>query len=807
MPVLGAVRSYADYPRGESRAYRGSLLAGRLLVLSVGIGVLAAGLLLPVVGGVGLAAKSSSDSFSQLPSVLQASPLPQPSRILAADGSVIATFYDENRVSVRLSQVPIVMRNALIAIEDSRFYEHHGVDFKGLGRAFVTNSQAGTVRQGGSTLTQQYVKNILIESAKTDAERQAAAAQTVARKLREMRYALALEQRLTKDQILEGYFNIAYFGSGAYGIGSAAYHYFGTPVSRLTLPQAAMLAGIVRNPSAYDPTLHPKAATARRNTVLARMRELGYITPAQERQAIASPLVLHVTRTPNGCEGTAAPFFCDYVLNQIRTDPALGAQQSDRTLLLLRGGLTIRTTLSPKVQRAAQSAVDSAIPRSSPFAGAVDVVEPGTGRIVGMAVNRTFGSGRGQTRVNLATGGSTGFQAGSTFKVFVLAAALQEGIPLSMRIYAPPKYTSHVFKNADGSPYVVNNAGDSEAGNFDLVNATWESVNTYYVQLEERTGVNRPADIAEAMGMRRKTATQGLQPLYRYGSFTLGANEVSPLALASAYATFAAHGRYCPPVAVLSVTDSTGHRYSTSPSSCSQAIEPGVADTVTSVLRGVIDGPNPYRTGLGASIGRPAAGKTGTLQDYAGALFAGYTPQLAAAVWMGDPAGRLRLRNVTINGHFYPQVYGGSLPAPIWAATMRAALTGVPVVDFAPADPSVAAGHGISVPSLQGLSPNDALAVLQQAGLKGVISPVQVAVGGTAGTVGYTIPGTGNGVLPGGTVTIYLTNGQLPPPPPPPSPSIAPPPPAPSPSPKPKPTPPPKKSPAPKPSPRPTPHP
>ena len=767
---MPGVRGYTVRPEAGRRVERVLLL----LAVSVVCGVFAAALVMPAVGGLGLVAKTGADSFSNLPSELVAPPLPQSSVILAADGSRLATFYYENRVDVSLPQVPLLMRNAIIAIEDARFYDHHGIDFTGLGRAFLANSQAGTVRQGGSTITQQYVKNVLIESAANDAQRRSASEQSVARKLREARYAVAVEQRLTKDEILERYFNIAYFGNGAYGIGSAAHHYFSTPVKRLSLSQAALLAGVVRNPTAYDPVRHPKAALDRRNTVLSRMRDLGYITPAQEQAERAKPLRLRVSPSANGCAGSVAPFFCDYVLNEIKGNPALGAGREDRVKLLLRGGLTIRTTLDPKVQRAAQKAVDSAVPRTSPFAATADVIEPGTGQIKGMAVNRTFGTGKGQTEVNLATGGTTGFQAGSAFKVFVLAAALQEGLPLSLRINSPQKYTSKIFKlQDDKTPYAPANAGDSEAGVFDMVKATWESVNTYYVQLEERTGLQRPADIAEAMGMRRMAKDEPPQPLYRIPSFTLGTNEVSPLALANAYATFAAHGRYCKPLAVLSVTDVRRHKYETGKQSCGQALDAGIADTVTSVLRGVIDGPNPARTGGRASIGRPAAGKTGTLQDYTGAVFAGYTPQLAAAVWMGDPGGKLKLRKVTINGQFYKQVYGGTLPAPIWAATMRGALAGVPVVDFGPADPRVVAGRRVPVPSLRGLSPAAALAVLRRAQLAGVLSPVRVPAGGVPGTVGFTRPGVGAEVPPFSTVTIYLTDGR-PPPPPPPTPSLSP---------------------------------
>jgi len=300
-----------------------------LLAISGVAGILLAGMLLPIVGGLGLIARAGANDFESLPSVLKQSPLPQVSRILAADGSVIATFYAEDRVPASLAQVPSVMQKALIAIEDVRFYEHHGVDWKGALRAFFHNSSTGSVSQGGSTLTQQYVKNVLIEAGVAGAN-----ADTLTRKVQEAKYALALERRLTKAQILEAYFNIAYFGDGAYGIGTAAQHYFGVPTRKLTLVQSAMLAGLVQSPYAYDPALHPKAARARRDVVLGQMLKYNFITQPEYDKAVKTPVVLHLHKQGNGCEASRYPYFCDYVLNVIKQSTVFGKTRAARINVL-----------------------------------------------------------------------------------------------------------------------------------------------------------------------------------------------------------------------------------------------------------------------------------------------------------------------------------------------------------------------------------------------------------------------------------------------------------------------------------------
>jgi membrane peptidoglycan carboxypeptidase len=385
-------------------------------------GVLAALIAFSTLGMLGVSARDGADWFQSVPADIRTPPVPQRSVILAADGSKIATFYYENRVDVPLDKVAPVMRKAILAIEDNRFYEHGGLDVKGTLRALASNVAAGEVTQGGSGITQQYVKNLLIETATSDEQRDAARATTPARKLRELRLAVAMEKRYTKDQILERYLNIAYFGSGAYGIEAAARHYFGRSAATLTLPQAALLAGVVRYPYAYDPTVHPETAIERRNTVLNRMAELHWASKADVSAAERTPLNLDVTSTPNGCVESSAPFFCDYVQREILTNPIFGATASARKLLLQRGGLTIRTTLDPRMQRAAQHAVDHYVPQknSSHKAAAEVLVQPGTGAVKAMAVDRALGPSEkvGKTWVNFAADGdhgtSLGMQAGST---------------------------------------------------------------------------------------------------------------------------------------------------------------------------------------------------------------------------------------------------------------------------------------------------------------------------------------------------------------------------------------------------------
>ena len=742
------------------------------LLASVVSGLLLAGVAFPVVGGLGLTAKAGADEFLVLPAELKTTPLAQRSKILAADGSLLAILYRENRVYAELKFVPEMTRKAFIAVEDARFYAHHGVDYKGTLRAAVENSQAGSVTQGGSTLTQQYVKNALLQAASTEAGQDAAREVTLERKLKEARYALAIEKELSKDEILERYLNIAYFGNGVYGIGTASNFYFGKPAKDLSLEEGALLAGIVQSPGRYDPVKARNDATAmttlmdRRNLVLRRMAAEGFIGQGQLAESLAVQPVFRISPVLSGCENpaVAAPFFCDYVRRVLEEDPALGSTREERQDRLLAGGLTVRTTLDPVVQKAAQTAADERNPREDPYqaATAINSVEPGTGDIKAMAVNRWYSEEQkpGHTKVNLAIGGSSGMQAGSTFKPFVLASALQQGIPLSLSMYAPNDFCSDEFLNytEDGpEPYCPKNAGDSRTGGgtYDLRTGTWNSVNTFYVKLEERTGVEKPAALAESLGVKQFKAGSPTEPLLRGGAFTLGANEVSPLAMAGVYATFAARGLFCPPRAVTEVLDSKNQPIAIRQESCKQVIEQPVADTLTSVLEGVVQ----QGTGRSASIGRPAAGKTGSTNGSRAAWFAGYTPQLATTVWVGKPEPEDMIR-VRIGGRYYPQVYGGTLPAAIWRDTMRAALEGVPPTRFERADREVVDGAEVEVPDVRGLPYDVARQTLTDAGF-GVRDGGRVAAAPVPrGDVAYTSPRAGRTVRTGATVTIYVSNGR-----------------------------------------------
>src|SRR5579884_2624907 len=395
--------------------------AGRLLgnllifiIISALGGIMVAGLSLPLVGSAGLAAKAASDHFEDLPSDFETPVLPQRSKILADDGSLIAyTWSDDlggNRVVVPMSQISPSMPQALVAIEDVRFYQHGGIDIKGTIRALVHNSNGGNL-QGGSTIAQQYVKNVLLLEAGTDkAKQQAAIADTFTRKVTELKYAVAVEKSLTKDQILERYLNLVYFGNGAYGVEAAAERYFSTSAAKLTVPQAALLAAVVNSPTEFDPFAHPADALKRRNIALADMANpsLNYITPAQAAQYEKAPLGLNPTSLKDGCitADGSAKFFCNYVYNTFIQDSAYGKTQADRIALWQRGGLTIQTTMSVKDEKSADAAIAKRVYPSDftkrDIASALVMVEPGSGQIKAMAQSVPMGNGQGQTFINLS---------------------------------------------------------------------------------------------------------------------------------------------------------------------------------------------------------------------------------------------------------------------------------------------------------------------------------------------------------------------------------------------------------------------
>ncbi|MET0998381.1 MAG: transglycosylase domain-containing protein, partial [Marmoricola sp.] len=432
---------------------------GVIVAVSAVLGVLTAALAVPLVAAVGYGADATARSMQNLPAELKAAPLAQRTRVLDRNGNLLATFYDENRVNVPLSRVAPIMKSAIIAIEDYRFYEHGALDLKGTLRAFISN-QTSDSTQGGSSITQQMAKMTQLTQARTEEERKAATENTYQRKIQELRHAIAFEQNYSKDWILERYLNLAYFGDGAYGVQAAARHYFSVNANQLNSIQAATLAGLVKNPVGFDPTTFPERALARRNVVLNRMAELHVIDPASAAKWTPLPLGLKVSKSRNGCLGTRAPFFCDYVRRYLMLDPALGKTAADRAQLINNGGLTIKTTVDLGFQRAADAATDAAVDEKDQAIGALAMVEPGTGEVLATSQSRPMGreSKKGQTYLNYVVdskyGDSNGFQAGSTFKVFVLAAALEQGLPPSTTFDARRSMSipQNEFKDCNG-PY------------------------------------------------------------------------------------------------------------------------------------------------------------------------------------------------------------------------------------------------------------------------------------------------------------------------------------------------------------------
>ncbi|KUN79240.1 transglycosylase domain-containing protein [Streptomyces griseoruber] len=662
--------------------------AAKFLGVSVLSGAVLAGIALPAFGALGLAAKGSVESFDELPANLKTPPLSQRTTILDSKGSKIAQVYSRDRTVVDLKNISPYMQKAIVAIEDSRFYQHGAIDLKGVLRALNKNVQSSGVSQGASTLTQQYVKNVFVEEAGDDPTKVAQATQqTIGRKIKELKYAIQVEEELGKKKILENYLNITFFGEQAYGVEAASQRYFSTHAKKLTLPQAALLAGIVQSPSRYDPVNDATEATKRRNTVLQRMAEVGDISEAEAAKAQKAPLGLKVTQPKNGCITAVqgASFFCKYVERVFLSDPVFGKTKEARAKLWNQGGLTIRTTLEPQAQESVQASLKKHVYKSDKVAAAATLVEPGTGKILGMGQSKPYGYGKNETEynysVNASMGGSNfGFPTGSTFKPFVAAAAIEEGRPANQTYSAPYEmsYPETVqtcsgksWRNDGG--YKLENESASEKGPYDLQTAMAKSVNTYFVQMLADIGMCPVVKMTDALGVVQGNGDKVPEVP---SSMTLGSTGLSPLTMASAYAAFASRGMYCTPVAIESITQTAGGKKKSlevPKSTCSRAMSEKTADTINTLLSGVIDSGTGQQAGLS---GRANAGKTGTTDSRKNAWFVGYTPNLAGAVWVGSATQKVQMTDIYIGGVYHSQVYGGDTPGPIWRDAMNGALEG-----------------------------------------------------------------------------------------------------------------------------------
>lgn len=670
-------------------------------------GVLVAGLLVPAAAVSGSAASGSIQFFDTLPAELQVDPPSQNTTILAKDGSPIASIYAENRTKVPLDSMSPFIKDAVIAIEDSRFYEHGGIDTTGIMRAIVSTARGN--KQGASTITQQYVNNVINESlVAADREEDVklnGGGKGVGDKLREMKLAIALEKKFSKEQILEGYLNIVFFNRDAYGIEAASKFFFSTTAKDLTLPQAALLAGLVNSPSAFDPIANPDNAQKRRDLVLAAMVNQGKITQAEYDEAVATPVTTKVTPARQGCAyATMAPYFCDYVLHLLFNNPAYGDTTEERIKRVQRGGLTIQTTLDPTAQTVAQQQVDATAGANPDKWGAsITSVQPGTGQIVSMAQNTVWLPQEGkfdQTQnfnvdVLDANGndlnGIGGFQPGSTMKPFTFAQWLNEGKSMNTTINASRRTYQQNFPWRNTCPTPVNGFYDkSVPGSFDLQNSDegyyrnmtvlyglMNSINTATFASASQVDLCGIQGIVDATGIHgglpvRDETGKVTDPNPKVTMTTLsnliGATQTAPLTMAAAFATFAADGKYCEPIAITSVKDQSGAELPAQSSNCKDAVKPEVARGVAYAMQEVLNAGSGslIRPALSTRNNFPVAAKTGTNDSNGSTWVVGYTTGLATASWFGDPLGdQLRPgRNLTVNGKFYQSIDGYMIAGP-----------------------------------------------------------------------------------------------------------------------------------------------
>ncbi|WP_422115578.1 transglycosylase domain-containing protein [Brachybacterium sp. UNK5269] len=776
------------------------LLLG-LLAVSALAGVLLAAFFLPMVSASSAVAKDGVDLFDSYPSELEVEPLNEASRIEAADGSLLATFYTENRIMVPLEEISPHMQHAVIAVEDRRFYEHGGVDPKGMARAFASNATGGAT-QGGSTLTQQYVKNALLMDAvqRGDQEDQVAATeQTYGRKLREAKLAISLEKQWSKDEILNAYLNVAQFGPSQYGVETGSRHYFSKNAKDLNPGEAALLAGITNGPNQYDPVSKPEAGQKRRNEVLADMKREGYITEAEYEQYTAQPVadMLKIQNVTAGCaDAGTSGFFCDYVTRSLLNDPAFAETYEERRKLLYGGGLTIRTTLDPGKQAAATDILMRKVPADADhgFGHSIVTVEPGTGRILSMAQNRNFNPhqevGPGETAINYnvpkALGGGNGFPVGSTFKPFVLQEWLESGKSIYDRVGTVrepmPNFPAECLPGGawrERPGYNPDNAVSVPLAPMETVlNSTKFSVNTSYANMARQLDLCEIADTARGIGVVPATfnpydPTTWEMPIEDvYGTelapsvVVLGELRISALDMANAYATYAAGGTYCKPQAISEVVDRNGEPMAISGADCHQAVDKDVADTMAWTLQQDLE--DPRATGRGRVIpGHTAGGKTGTSNQQFHTWYVGFTRQMSTAVWFGHPQTNIKPGGFPVDGEMLRRgsVWGNNVPLPTWQEYMTRVHEGLPSEPFpagpAPATPAAAddaVQKGV-VPDVAGMMRSEAEAAVQAAGYVPQVENEPSEDVGQWFMIG-TEPGAGTRLPEGETVVIRQSSGE-----------------------------------------------
>ena len=761
---------------------------GMLIAVSALAGVLVAGLAIPAAALTGVMSTVVSTSLSDLPLSLYTPPQAERTTVLDAGGGILAQFYDENRTIVELEDIAPIMRTAQVAIEDDRFYDHGALDFRALAKAVLSYFGSGD-GGGGSTLSQQYVKQVLMEDAvkirdpiKRQEALDAVQERSIQRKIQEMRHAIAIENAFTKDEILERYLNIAYYGDGAYGVEAAAHHYFATTAAELTLAQAAMLAGIVQTPS-RNPVDNLESSMERRNTVLDRMLELKIITQAEADEAKAEEFdVSKVTYVRNGCSGVKYSQVCWLVWKYLMNNEALGEDELERADTVRRCGFTIQTYLDPKKQDAAQKAVSSMISPKDPVLSAIILMEPKNGVVVAAAQNRyVFGDDEAAGETQWLSfsipslGGDGGQQPGSTFKIFTGAAALEAGIPPTKLFFAKSyiNFTGQTFKSCDGpfrsSSFPVKNA--SQSGVMNMYTAAAQSVNTYFVLLEQLIGICNVVTLADKVGLEISTKTErypNLMSYHGHPSLTLGVLEISPMSMATAISTFANDGVRCDPTIIKSITDPQGEEVPTQQPNCRRVISADLARGVNWVFNNVFR-PGGTASGYGFPDGRDASGKTGTTDEGRAVWLVGYTPEIVGISMIGvDPNPRFAsywkkhghsLEYLTLpDSGTWLRGQGSRDAGRIWQATMKAIAKDYPRTVFKRPSGTILYGKPMTPPKVDGMSQKDATRVLEAQGFFVRVKKVYDDTQPANALVGVTCEH-----VYGGTCDMVISQGPRPP--------------------------------------------
>lgn len=771
-----------------------------LLICGVLAGVVVAAAAFPLVALSGLAAKAGGEAFGQLPDELTVKRTPQISYVYASDDkTLLATMYDENRRDLSLTEIPQMVQKAMLAAEDQKFYQHNGVDVKGFARAFIANKTAGEVEQGASTITMQLVRMSLTFTS-TPQNVLHATEDTNARKLREVRYAIALEQRMTKDQILENYLNTAYFGLRSYGIYAASQVYFNKEPKDLSLSQTAYLVGLVKFPGDQDKVEKRAAAVVRRDYILTEMQDLGYAPAEEVAIAKAEPLEIIANETPNGCVQTtivSAGFFCDFFQRWWLQQEVFGATKYDRERQLRAGGYRIVSSLDINTQDAMHRNVIKQYPIGASEALMLAGVEPGSGKVRAMAVNRNFklddkknpqnlphtnpiaraagvrGSYPNTTNPLMSTDPEfQGYRPGSVMKVYTMVAALEKGLPLDYTINTQARAQSkyrHRFEPNCGGYWCPPNSSGTPIGPHSMWTAFGYSVNTYFVPLFDAVGGFAVMDVAKRFGLtfyddpgtNDDDYNNSTDPRIAnvWSPFTLGISTHPPVQIANTFATLAADGLHCDPTPVEAIINQKGEKLDVANPRCKQLFDEDVARAAIDAARCPVGDKSFFGKCTGTTarasagiIGKPIAGKTGTSDKNQSSTLTITTKQLAVSGFLTDPDWPDTTEEMPHNPRGGK---GGVNPAVQF--TMAEAMKDKPPIQFTRPSDKMAFGNQVGIPAVACKSVPEAQAILKTAGFRVEVSPQAIPSPCPAGTAAGTNPGSKT--IKGGTVVIQVSSG------------------------------------------------